>query len=460
MSQASYNVPTGGSFSMVTFSGLMNGAYNALASKNAGASAPANGPGSAPQEFQTWFSTISVNFPTLTYFDGVAWNRAGTLDVVNSNWLPKMGGGVATLPSAATVDIGASPQTFITISGSVTIASFGTAATVGEEKKLQFSGSPQITFNAGAIVTPTLGNINAQPGDTCTAIYQGSGIWLIWSYVRATLAAAITNAGLANSAAWTLKGNNTGSPAAPQDFTINALTAKPTPVAADQVPIWDVAGAAMKNMTLSALFASLGSINTTPTVQRFMSGSGNYTPTTGTVRARVRMVAGGGGGGSANFASTTQAASGSGSSFDSWTCGAGSGGFDANAPNNGGTGGSGGANGTGTLIWRVPGGAGGGGAVNAGGMGGGTPLGAGGAAAIGNAGAGTTNSGAGGGGSDAGGSHNGGTGGAGGEYVEFWITAPGVTAYVVGGGGAGNTNVNGNGGNGAAGGIIVEEFRL
>src|SRR5712671_2565169 len=102
MSQASYNVPTGGSFSMVTFAGLMNGAYNALASQNAGASAPANGPGSVAQEFQPWFDTTNVNFPILKWFDGVNWNKTGTLDVVNSNWLPKMGGGMATLASAAT----------------------------------------------------------------------------------------------------------------------------------------------------------------------------------------------------------------------------------------------------------------------------------------------------------------------------------------------------------------------
>src|SRR5258706_14353915 len=145
MSQASYQVPTGGSFSMVTFAGLMNAAYNALASQNAGASAPANGPGSAAQEFQTWFNTTNVSFPILNVFDGVNWNKSGTLDVANSNWLPKMGGGMATLASASTVDLGSSPQTFITISGGVTISSFGMAATVGEERKLQLSRSLQIT---------------------------------------------------------------------------------------------------------------------------------------------------------------------------------------------------------------------------------------------------------------------------------------------------------------------------
>jgi hypothetical protein len=145
---------------------------------------PANGPGSVAQEFQTWFNTTNVNFPQLNFYDGVNWNQAGTLDVANSNWLPKMGGGLATLASAATVNIGASPQTFITISGSTTITGFGSAATLGEERKLQFSGTLTLTYNASAIVTPGLANIVTQPGDSCTAIYQGSSTWAIFGYTR------------------------------------------------------------------------------------------------------------------------------------------------------------------------------------------------------------------------------------------------------------------------------------
>jgi hypothetical protein len=185
MSQASYNVPTGGSFSMVTFSGLMNGAYNALATQSAGASMPANGPGNAAQEFQTWFNTTNVNFPVLNYFDGVNWDKTGTLDVANSNWLPKMGGGMVTLASGATVNIGASPQTFITISGTTgPITSLGAAATIGEERKLQFTGTQTLVYNASAIITPGLANIVTQSGDSCTAVYQGASTWIIFGYVR------------------------------------------------------------------------------------------------------------------------------------------------------------------------------------------------------------------------------------------------------------------------------------
>jgi len=185
MSQGSYNVPTGGSFSMVTFAGLMNQAWNAIASQNSGASAPTNGPGTAAQEFQTWFDTTNVNFPALKWFDGVNWNRSANLDVVNSNWLPKMGGGIAMLASAATVDVGAAPQTFIIISGSATVTNFGTAAQVGEEKKCQASGNLKLTYGAGTIVTPGLQDITTQPGDQWTLVYQGIGIWYVFGFTRA-----------------------------------------------------------------------------------------------------------------------------------------------------------------------------------------------------------------------------------------------------------------------------------
>lgn len=185
MSQAAYNTPTSGTYSMTVYAGLMNGAWNALASKNSGASAPANGPGSAAQEFQDWCDTTNVNFPIWKMFDGVNWPRIGTLDVANSNWLPKMGGGVASLVAATTTNIGAQPQTYITITGfNVGITSLGTAAAVGEEKKLQFSGTVTLVYNAGAIVTPGLANIITKPGDSCVAVYQGSGIWFIFAYTR------------------------------------------------------------------------------------------------------------------------------------------------------------------------------------------------------------------------------------------------------------------------------------
>jgi hypothetical protein len=107
MSQGSYNVPTGGTLSMVVFAQDINAALDALATQSSGASTPANGPGGAPLEFQFWFDTTNVNFPVLKVFDGVHWVAIGTLDVANSGWFPQS---VRVVTSPSTLIVGTNDQ--------------------------------------------------------------------------------------------------------------------------------------------------------------------------------------------------------------------------------------------------------------------------------------------------------------------------------------------------------------
>jgi hypothetical protein len=293
----------------------------------------------------------------------------------------------------------------------------------------------------------------AATGSTGVAAPQGGRRLLYSDTVNVVYAESqIINASLAVMGAWQLKGNPTGSSASPSDFTIDSLAGK-SPVAVDEILIWDVAGAAMKKVTFGGLPNSFSA----PTVQRFTGGGGTYTPTAGIIRARARIVAGGGGGGS----NTAGGTGGGNTTLGSWGAVAGGpGGIGT-----GGTGGTGGGTGAGTTIMRQAGVNGGAGSNNGGfsangGAGGNTPFGgggAGGALGSGTSASPNTGSGGGGGGYTPGATGASGGGGGTGEYVEFWMTAAQIgasLAYSVGAAGS----AGGNGGAGAAGQIIIEEF--
>jgi len=218
---------------------------------------------------------------------------------------------------------------------------------------------------------------------------------------------------------------------------------------------------------------SQGSI-TAPAV-RVLANSGTYSPPTGVLYIKVKLVGGGGGGsGSANSSNNA----GSGSAGGNTTFGTSL--LTANG-GNGGTAGaaSGGAGGTASVstsstvlqLSATQGGNGqGGGTYNGvtsiavvGGQGASTPLGGngGGGQANGNSNvAAQTNSGSGGGGAGAPATGVGGAGGGAGGYVEAIITNPGANySYVVGGTGSPGAAGSGGyaGGTGGAGTIIIEE---
>lgn len=114
----------------------------------------------------------------------------------------------------------------------------------------------------GTWAVPSLGS-----GSTGQILISQTSPPATWNSVSgdATLAAtgaitiansAITNAKLANSAAFTLKGNATGSSAAPTDFTIGGLTNKATPAIGDLLLIQDQSAAgALKQVTVGSVLS-------------------------------------------------------------------------------------------------------------------------------------------------------------------------------------------------------------
>lgn len=114
-----------------------------------------------------------------------------------------------------------------------------------------------ITNPAGIAGNPTLvlaNDLAAVEGLASTGIARrtGTDTW--------TVGTAVANAELATMAAYTIKGNATGSSAVPTDIDITALTSKPSPVSGDIVLIQDSAASnAFKKTTVGAL-SSAGSV--------------------------------------------------------------------------------------------------------------------------------------------------------------------------------------------------------
>jgi len=249
----------------------------------------------------------------------------------------------------------------------------------------------------------------------------------------------VSNSSLAQMAADTIKGNNTGSTANAADLTTTQVRALVTKA---------------------------------PTIQSFTSSSGTYTTPAGVSYLIVEMVGGGAGGAGGGSGSPGAGTAGNNTTFGSSFLTAG-GGSAATSQSQGGLGGTNTANAGGTVIVNVAGGGGGGGGLQS------TttlvPSGAGGNSAYGGGAPGTfsgnvgvngaTNSGGGGsgGGGNNGSAVNSGGGGGAGGYLKVLISSPSATySYAVGGtasGGAAGTNGQA-GGNGAAGYIVVTEYYL
>jgi hypothetical protein len=89
-----------------------------------------------------------------------------------------------TIASAATTDIGAQAESYLTVSGTTTITAFGTVR-AGTVRYLRFSGTLTLTYNATSLILPGGASIETSAGDTSIFVSEGSGNWRCISYHRA-----------------------------------------------------------------------------------------------------------------------------------------------------------------------------------------------------------------------------------------------------------------------------------
>lgn len=108
--------------------------------------------------------------------------------------------GAATIASAATTELGSVREQIITISGSTAVTSFGSTAQTGTVKFCRLSGAVPITASANIITPGGGGSIQGASGDTFIAQHEGSGIWRIINYTRATFPADINTGDVLNTA--------------------------------------------------------------------------------------------------------------------------------------------------------------------------------------------------------------------------------------------------------------------
>jgi len=115
---------------------------------------------------------------TVTTALGTKLNRSGDTMAGALNWAPAV-----SVASAATTQIGLAASNLVTITGTTTITSFGSAA-AGVVRAVTFAGALTLTHSGGGIILP--GGVNITTAVNDTAVFQsfGGGVWLCTTYQK------------------------------------------------------------------------------------------------------------------------------------------------------------------------------------------------------------------------------------------------------------------------------------
>lgn len=116
----------------------------------------------------------------------------GTRYILVTNASTPYLGPLTNLASATTTDLGTISSHNISITGTTTITGFGSSAsTTYPLYKLAFADALLLTYNATSLIIPGSASITTATGDTCEALYLGSGNWQIINYTKRTGVATV-----------------------------------------------------------------------------------------------------------------------------------------------------------------------------------------------------------------------------------------------------------------------------
>jgi len=119
-------------------------------------------------------------------------------------------GDLQTIASATTTNLGTVDSHFVNITGTTTITSFGTAASIANPLYfITFASALTLTHNGTSLIIPGAANITTAANDFAIVQYLGGGNWIVNQYVHASgilpIAAGGTGANTAATAFSNLK---------------------------------------------------------------------------------------------------------------------------------------------------------------------------------------------------------------------------------------------------------------
>jgi hypothetical protein len=173
--------PTTGIFTGPQFSQKIGDAFRSLASCQKGSVAPANVGGSTVDGL-CWIDDSVTPWVLKRYVNG-GWAVEGAFDPSTSSYAGLIGGGLGSVASAATADLNLAPQANVTITGTTTISSFGSASPAGVVKFIRFAGILTLT-NSSSLTVPGGFDLTTAANDRAIVTHLGSGNWEITQYTR------------------------------------------------------------------------------------------------------------------------------------------------------------------------------------------------------------------------------------------------------------------------------------